>query len=111
MLICIVNDDFDAARSSDLARQRKVSRSLLQETRALQADLSGSPDQRLQQLLQQLELVLLQIANLEIEHDLSNVELVREGIDREGLLLKINIQELERTAQRQTPGRRRGTDV
>lgn len=111
LLIGIVNDDFDAARSSDLVRQRKVSRSLLQEMRMLQAELSGSPDRRLQQLLQQLELVLLQIANLEIEHDLSGVELVREGIDREGLLLKINIEELARTAQKQTPGGRRGTEV
>jgi hypothetical protein len=103
LLIGIVNDDFDAARSSDLARQRKVSRSLLQETRALQADLSSSPDRRLQQLLQQLEPVLVQIANLEIEHDLSSVDLVRDGIDREGLLLKINIEELVRAAQKQTP--------
>jgi hypothetical protein len=106
LLIGIVNDDFEAARSSDLARQRKVSRSLLQETRALQTDLSGSPDRRLQQLLQQLELVLLQIANLEIEHDLSSVDLVREGIDREGLLLKINIEELARAAQEHTRGAR-----
>ncbi|MGH7494649.1 MAG: anti-sigma factor family protein [bacterium] len=106
LLIGIVNDDFNAARSSDLARQRKVSRALLQETRALQTALSGSPDRRVQQLLQQLEFVLLQIANLEIEHDLSSVELVREGIDREGLLLKINIEELVRAAEKQAPGTR-----
>lgn len=101
LLIGIVNDDFEGASSSDLARQRKVSRALLQETRALQMDLSSAPDQRMQHLLQQLELVLVQIANLEIEHDLSGVEMVREGIDREGLLMKINIEELSRAAQKQ----------
>ncbi len=106
LLIGIVNDDFEGANSSDLARQRKVSRALLQEARALQTNLPNSPDQRMQQLLQQLEFVLVQIANLEIEHDLSSVEMVREGIDREGLLLKINIEKLSRAAENQTPGTR-----
>lgn len=103
LLIGIVNDDFDRAHPSDLTRQRKVSRALLHEARALQTSLSNSPDLRLQQLLQQLEPVLMQIANLEIEHDLASVELVREGIDREGLLLKINIEELVRAARAPAP--------
>ncbi|NUP97406.1 MAG: hypothetical protein HUU28_14690 [Planctomycetaceae bacterium] len=45
----------------------------------------------------------MQIAALEIEHDLSNVELVRDGIDREGLLLKLNIEELKRKAKAEAP--------
>jgi hypothetical protein len=51
------------------------------------------------QLMNQLELILLQIANLEAEHDLSAVELVRDGIARDGLLLKINIAGLAQHAQ------------
>ncbi len=103
LLLGVVNEDFTAASTQDIARQRKVSRELLTEVRNLQTVLPNSHDRRLLQLVQQLELVLMQIAALEIEHDLSNVKLVREGIDREGLLLKINIEELKRNAKTETP--------
>lgn len=103
LLLGVVNEDFTDASTADMARQRRVSRDLLVEVRNLQTVLPNSPNRRLLQLVQQLELVLTQIAALEAEHDLTNVELVREGIDREGLLLKINIEELKRKAQTETP--------
>ncbi len=103
LLLGVVNEDYGAASVEDVMRQRKVSRELLTEVRSLQTVLPNSPDRRLLQLVEQLELVLMQIAALEAEHDLTNVELVREGIDREGLLLKINIEELTRRAQVDNP--------
>lgn len=103
LLLGIINEDLSAVSAEDVMRQRKVSRELLTEVRSLQTVLPNSPDRRLLQLVQQLELVLMQIAALEAEHDLTNVELVREGIDREGLLLKINIEELKRKAQVDKP--------
>ncbi len=103
LLLGVVNEDFSAASAEDVMRQRKVTRALLVEVRSLQTVLPNSPDRRLLQLVQQLELVLVQIATLEAEHDLTHVELVREGIDREGLLLKINIEELKRKAQPEKP--------
>ena len=103
LLLGVVNEDFSAASADDVKRQRKVTRELLTEVRSLQTVLPNSPDRRLLQLVQQLELVLVQIAALEAEHDLTNVEMVREGIDREGLLLKINIEELKRKAQAEKP--------
>jgi hypothetical protein len=52
----------------------------------------------------------LQIANLAAEHDLSAVDLVRDGIARDGLLLKINIAEMAQQEQQSTspvkPGRK-----
>ncbi len=103
LLLGVVNEDFSAAGAEDVAQQRRVSRELLTEVRDLQTVLPSSPDRRLLHLVQQLELVLMQIAALEIEHDLSNVELVRDGIDREGLLLKLNIEELKRKAKAESP--------
>lgn len=105
LLLGVVNEDFSAVSIEDMMLQRKVSRELLTEVRSLQTVLPNSPDRRLLQLVQQLELVLLQIAALEAEHDLTNVELVREGIDREGLLLKINIEELTRQARADKPAK------
>lgn len=102
LLIGIVNEDLSDASAQDLKHQRQTSRTLLTEARDLRATLRQSPDRRLVQLLDQLEVVLLQIANLEAEHDLASVELVRNGINREGLLLKINLEELARQTKAPT---------
>lgn len=78
------------------APQRRASRELLAETAALRSAPGAKTDRQFLQLMGQLEIVLLQIANLEAEQDISAVELVRTSIDREGLLLKINIEEMKR---------------
>jgi hypothetical protein len=71
----------------------------LTEGRTLSRELDPAANRQLIQLISQLELILLQIANLETKHDLAAVELVREGITREGLLLKINITEMGQQQQ------------
>jgi len=99
LLIGVVNEEVSVAAKPDFSHQRLVSRHLLTEAQALNRELDPVADRRILQLMNQLELVLLQIANLEAEHDLSAVELVRDGIARDGLLLKINIAELAQHAQ------------
>jgi hypothetical protein len=100
LLIGVMNEDFAAAAPSDFSHQRQVSRSLVTEARTLRRKIDPAANRRLLQLMNQLELILLQIANLEAEHDLPAVELVREGIARNGLLLKINIAEMAQQEQR-----------
>jgi len=94
LLIGLVNEDLSGEAKPDFSHQRLVSRTLLTEARALNRELDPAADRQMLQLMTQLELILLQIANLETEHDLSAVELVRDGIAHDGLLLKINIAEL-----------------
>jgi len=101
LLIGVVNEDLSVEGKLDFSHQRQVSRNLLTEARALNRELEPAANRQLLQLMNQLELILLQIANLETEHDLSSVELVRDGIARDGLLLKINIAELAQQAQQQ----------
>jgi hypothetical protein len=101
LLIGVVNEDFSAAEKPDFSHQRQVSRALLTEAHTLNRELDPAANRQLLQLMNHLELILLQIANLEAERDLSAVELVRDGIAREGLLLKINIAELAQQAQQQ----------
>jgi len=103
LLLGIVNEDFSEASPADFDRQRQAALELKSEAREIRAAMAASPDLRLLQLIDQLELIYLQIANLEIEHDLTGVELVREGIDREGLLLKINLEEMTRQARGTSP--------
>jgi hypothetical protein len=98
LLIGLASLDADAVRSEDFSFsvQRQFSRRLLAEAKTVRKNPDTAKDQQLAQLVTQLEMVLLQIANLEVEHDVSAVELVRASIDREGLLLKINIEEMKR---------------
>ncbi|MCI0695573.1 zf-HC2 domain-containing protein [candidate division KSB1 bacterium] len=103
LLIGVVNEDFSEPAQSDFSQQRQVSRSLVTEARALRREIDPAANRQLLQLMSQLELVLLQIANLEAEHDLSAVELVRDGIARNGLLFKINITEMAQQEQRHVP--------
>jgi hypothetical protein len=94
LLLGVMNEEAAEAGQIDFSHQRQVSRHLLAEARTLSRELEPAANRQLLQLIGQLELILLQIANLEAEHDLAAVELVREGIAREGILLKINISEM-----------------
>jgi len=110
LLIGVVNEDFSDPAQADFSQQRQISRNLVTEARTLRREISPAANGQLLQLMSQLELILLQIANLEAEHDLSAVELVRDGIARDGLLLKINIAEMAQQEQRSAspvkPGRK-----
>jgi hypothetical protein len=100
LLLGIIN--FDAETEDpvalDFSRKQQVSQELVQEAGVLKKGLTryGAED-RFIELVSDLEVILLQIANLEKEHDLSAIELVRSGVDRKGILLKITIEEMRRS--------------
>ncbi len=100
LLIGFANLDPAAVSSGefDVVLNREISRKLMSEAVAFRNDPGSGKDQQLLHLINQLEMVLLQIANLELEQDAQAVELVRSSIDRQGLLLKINIEEMKRLA-------------
>ncbi len=102
LLLGLVN--FDPATEDPLTlnlfRQKTMSQSLVQETDVLKTALTNSGDRRLAELVSDLEVILLQIANLESETDLDAIEMVRSGVDRRGILLKIDVEEMRRAASR-----------
>jgi hypothetical protein len=98
LLLGIVNADPDAEEASapDYSREKQVARGLIQEAAVLKDDLTDANRRKLYQLVSDLEVILLQIANLETQNDLPAVEMIRSGVDRRGILLKINLEEMER---------------
>ncbi len=96
LLIGIVNlePEEDGSYPTDLAVQKKVSRDLIQEASVIKANLKGPDKRRLNELVSDLELILLQIANLEAENDQPEIELVKSGVDRKGVLFKINLEQM-----------------
>jgi hypothetical protein len=103
ILLALVNFDpsIEDPYALDLPFQKKISRELLQEASYLKNGLAQSDQERLENLIASLEIILLQIANLESENDLEAIELVRDGIQRRGILMEINLSDLRRSMNKQ----------
>ena len=101
LLLGLIN--FDTAQEDpttlNLTHQTRMSQDLVQEAASLKVELKSQGEIRLRDLVADLEVILLQIANLESEVDLSAIEMVRSGVDRRGILLKINLEEMRDSKQ------------
>lgn len=112
LLLGLVNFD-PAAKDTyglNLPRQKQISRELLSEAAYLKPALRDSRNERLRELVADLEVILLQIANLESENDLEAVDLVRTGVDKGDLLLQINLSEMAGETKPRTSGTSAPTD-
>lgn len=96
ILLALVNFDpsTEDPYALNLPYQKQVSRELVEEADFLKKGLAESDQERLENLITSLEMILLQIANLESENDLDAIALVRDGINRQGILMEINLTDL-----------------
>jgi hypothetical protein len=101
LLIGIMNTDTKSLVGSKslLQRQREMSRTLVRESQEISSGLTDPSQQRLRELVSDLGLILVQIANLETEHGVQGVEIVKGGVERNSLLFKINLEEMQRATQ------------
>lgn len=97
LLLGLVNFDPDSEDiyALDMPYQKQISRELIQEASSLKEELNDPAQRQLRELIEDLKITLLQIANLESEHDLAGIELVKSGVDRRGILLKINLEKMQ----------------
>lgn len=114
ILLALVN--FDPASEDpyalDLPTQQQVSKELVQEASYLKRELAESDQERLENLIVDLERVLLQIANLESESDFEAIDLIKEGANNRGILMQINFMDLRRSFQKRNesmPSKRSST--
>ena len=107
ILLAMVNFDPETEDpyALDLPYQQQISRELVQKTSLLRKDLSESKQRRLENLIANLEMILLQIANLESENDLEAIELIKEGADSQGILMEINLTDLRRSFKKRNESR------
>jgi len=99
LLLGLVNMDPGVLEPAvlNLAHQQQVARDLIDESNALKNDLAGDDERLMRALIEDLEVILLQIANLEAGYDLPAIEMVQRGVDRRAILLKINLTEMRRS--------------
>jgi hypothetical protein len=102
MLLAIVNFDPETEDSYalNLPYQQQISKELVQEASYLKSKLADSGQRRLENLITDLEVILLQIANLESEYDFEAIDIVKEGVSRRGILMQINLTDIRRSIQK-----------
>jgi hypothetical protein len=96
ILLALVNFDpsLEDPYALNLPYQKQVSKELVKEASFLKQELADSDQERLENLIASLEIILLQIANLESENDLDAITFVRDGIEKRGILMEINLTDL-----------------
>ena len=96
ILLALVNFDpsTEDPYALNLPYQKQVSKELVEEASYLKKELAESDQERLENLVTSLEIILLQIANLESENDLEAIALVRDGINRQGIIMEITLTDL-----------------
>ncbi|MBN2009341.1 zf-HC2 domain-containing protein [candidate division KSB1 bacterium] len=102
LLLGIVNLDPEQEQLalSSVRHQRRISRELVDEARYLKTALNQPGQQRLQELVSELELILMQITNLDAQYDLQSVDLIQQSIDQQGIFLKIDLEEMKQQMNR-----------
>lgn len=97
LLLGLVNHDLEQDGNSILNfdHKKEVAGSLVQEAALLKASLNRSEEAQLLMLIEELEKILLQIANLEMQEDVPGIELIQQGIEGRALLLKINLESMK----------------
>ena len=87
----------------DFDGKKAMSRNLAAEAPALRRALSGRDQKRLRGLVAELEVIMMQIANLESGQDVEGVEIVKQGVDARGIFLKIDLDRMGRDARPAVP--------
>lgn len=76
----------------DVGYSRKVSGELIQEAKLIEPTLTSPEQRKLRRLISDLEIILLQIANLEAEQDMPEIDMVKSGAEKTAILLQINLE-------------------
>jgi hypothetical protein len=105
LILAVVNSGLqtEESLSLNLPLQKKASEALALEAAALKKEI-GSGDRRLERLISDLEMILLQIANLKPEPDVADIEIIRAGIESRDILFKIRLNEARTSTSRSIAG-------
>ncbi len=72
----------------------------MKEAPALKGDLKNAKERQLEKLVGNLEVILMQIANLKSEYDLPTVEIIKAGVEQNDVLFKISLSEMRQTEKK-----------
>ena len=107
LLLGIMNFDpvKDNVETINLPHIQTISKQLANQAPALKDDLSRPSERQLKELVSDLQLIMMQIANLEAKKDIDGIDLIKEGVNSQNIFLKINIQQLQESNKHFDKGR------
>ncbi len=91
------NPETESTQAINLAFQKEISRDLVKQADSLKRELSQSKRRQLQELISELEVILLQIANIDSGSEIETLELVKGDRYIRGMLYKIRLNDLRRS--------------
>ena len=105
LLLGIMNFDPEAddLETISLSHQQTISKELISEAADLKDELKKPNNRQLKELVSDIEVILMQIANLEEQQDIEGIDLIKDGVDKKGIFLKINIQEIKKSSDAINP--------
>ncbi|UCH94174.1 MAG: zf-HC2 domain-containing protein [Candidatus Aminicenantes bacterium] len=108
ILLAMVNFDpkTEDAYVLNLPYQQRISRELVQQASGLKNQLSNLQQRQLRELITDLEVILLQVANLESGSDISAIELVKNGVKIRGVLFKIQLTDIRQSINKKSKTKR-----
>ena len=95
LLTSISNITDESPRVHNFEQQQALSRALIDQTVQLKTELSPAEQKRLLGLISDLEVVLLQIANMDSAHSMNTLEMIQYSLEQKSILFKLNLQEIE----------------
>ncbi len=100
LLLGLANIDEEHRLSLDMSHKQEISRQLVEQASVLTVSLNRPNQQQIRELINDLEVILLQLANVEVKPGVPAIEMVQKGIDQKSILLKINLEEMRAMANR-----------
>jgi hypothetical protein len=97
LLIGLTNIDETHEATIDLSSHQRISRQLIDQGSVLAVLLHKPEQQRTRQLIEDLQVILMQLANTELKPGVPVVELVKRGVNEKSILLKINLEAMRAT--------------
>jgi hypothetical protein len=96
ILLAMINFDPKTEDSYilNLPYQQRVSRELVQQAGEIKNKLAGLDQEQLRELISDLEVILLQVANLDAEPAASAIKLVKNGVEIRGILFKMQLTDI-----------------
>jgi hypothetical protein len=94
--------NFDVANEDpyilNIERNQKISGDLILEAGYLKENLDSAGENRLAELVSDLKIILMQIANLDRNDHTDGLELIKSGVYRNSLLMKIDVEKMRQTS-------------
>lgn len=90
----------------NLPYQQQVSRELVQQASGIKNELADLDQRQLRELISDLEIILLQVANLDADSHISGIELVKNGVKIRGVLFKIQLTDIRQSINKKKKSKR-----